>query len=366
MIQAEHFMELALAEARRGLGGTGPNPLVGAVIHRDGLVLATGYHARVGGPHAEVDALSKLSPEGARGATLVVTLEPCSHHGRTPPCAEAIIKAGLARVVVGMLDPNPLVAGKGVALLRQAGVEVQEPCLPEACAALNEPYLKYITTGRPWVTLKLASSLDGKLATGCGDSRWVSGEDAALTVHRLRAQADAVLVGSGTLLQDNPSLDCRLVPHRKKLLRAALDTRLALPLTHRLANPGDGGPVVLFHGPGTDLEKRGALEAKGVACVETPLAAGHLNLESVLAELGRREVSRLLVEGGGGLAAGLLGASLVDEIYWFVAPKLVGSEGICSVGSLRLERMSQALQLEFRSVERQGVDLLIIARPLRA
>lgn len=365
MIPAERFMELALAEARRGLGGTGPNPMVGAVIHRDGLVLATGYHARVGGPHAEVDALAKLSADGARGATLVVTLEPCSHHGRTPPCVDAILRAGIARVVVGMLDPNPLVAGRGVALLQQAGVEVQQPCLPEACAALNEPYVKYITTRRPWVTLKLASSLDGKIATGCGDARWVSGDDAALQVHRLRAQADAVLVGSGTLLQDDPSLDCRLVPHRRQLLRAALDTRLALPLTHKLASPGGLGPVLLFHGPQADADKRAALLGRGVDCVEVPATAAGLSLPEVLAELGRREVCRLLVEGGGGLAGSLLGAGLVDELYWFVAPKLVGADGVCSVGALGVERMAQALQLELRSVERQGQDLLVIARPLR-
>lgn len=362
MTISEQMMLLALAEARKGLGATGANPLVGAVIHRGPRIISRGCHARLGGAHAEVDAISKAG-ESVAGATLTVNLEPCNHFGRTPPCTRAILEAGLAEVVVGMKDPNPAVAGGGMAALAAAGVKVEFPCLEAECLALNEPFVQLVTKGRPWVVLKLAATLDGRLAAGNGDSRWVSSPAAAEYVHGLRAAADAVLVGGNTARIDDPGLDCRLAPCLKQPLRVVLDQELLLPPEAKMVRSAAQQPVLVFHGHGFAAARKTALEAAGAECRELDCAGAGLSLIQMMRELAARGICRLLVEGGGQLAASLLAAGLVDELHWVLAPKLLGADGIPAVGPLGVQRVNEALALQVLRTQPLGPDLLLVARP---
>ncbi len=357
---AGRYMRLALAEAARGAGRTSPNPAVGAVIVKGGRVVARGHHARAGGPHAEIVAL-RAAGARARGADLYTTLEPCDHHGRTPPCSLAIAEAGVRRVFSGSRDPNPLVDGRGVARLREAGVEVITGVLAAECDALNAAWFTYITRGRPFVTLKLATTLDGRLATRGGDARWVTGPEARAWVHRLRDRVDAVLVGRGTALADDPRLTARLPGGGgRDPLRVVLDTRRSLPPTLKLFRQRSAARTLVAHaaararplGPRVDL----------LRCRRGP---GGLDLHDLLGRLAARGVTHLLVEGGGEVAASFLSAGLVDRLALFLAPKVLGPGrgwGLAAAPA----RMAGALRIEGLAVERLGEDLLLTGAPALA
>ncbi|MBI3013825.1 MAG: bifunctional diaminohydroxyphosphoribosylaminopyrimidine deaminase/5-amino-6-(5-phosphoribosylamino)uracil reductase RibD [Candidatus Tectomicrobia bacterium] len=352
-------MRQALTLARNGLGLTNPNPLVGAVIVRDGEVVGSGYHQRAGLEHAEILAL-RMAGEAARGATLHVNLEPCCHSGKTPPCTRALIAAGLKRVVAGMEDPNPLVAGKGIRELREAGIEVTVGILEGECRQLNEAFIKYISTGSPFVTAKVAMTLDGKIATRTGESRWITGEEARRRAHQMRSEADAVLVGSRTVQVDDPELTVRL-PGRtwpRQPLRVILDSKLSIPLSYKVFCDGGGTLVV-----GTDQASAGrlrSLEEKGISVLILPSRGGRVDLSALVRELGRRTVSHLLIEGGGEVIGDALSMGVVDKMVFFIAPKILGGrEAVPAVGGPELDRLAEARSLSDVMVERVGEDILV-------
>jgi len=357
-------MRGALRLARRGRGRTAPNPPVGAVVvGADGTVVGRGFHPRAGGPHAEALALHEAGA-AARGATLYCTLEPCCHHGRTPPCAAAIIAAGVERVVYGLTDPDPRCAGGGAQALREAGVAVEKNLLPGAIAELYEPYVQHKTTGRPFVTLKLALTLDGKVATHTGDSRWITGEKARALVHRWRDEADAVLVGVGTVLTDDPQLTARPAPRdRRQPLRVIADSQARTPPgAHAVTGPGTCLIAVAAGAPAARVQ---ALRNAGAEVVTLPAEGGRVSLPALLAHLGQRDVMGVLCEGGPRLAAGLVQAQLVDKLRLFYAPKLIGAEGLPGIGELGLERMAEAVTLDARGhrADLIGEDLLVTLYP---
>ena len=353
------YMRTALALARRAAGRTSPNPMVGAVVVRGGRVVGRGYHARAGADHAEVAALRQAGA-AARGATLYVNLEPCSHFGRTPPCAGAVIDAGIARVVAGMMDPNPMVAGRGVEALREAGIRVDVPVREQECRRLNEAFVKHVTTGFPFVVLKLAASLDGRIATAAGDSKWVTGAAAREHVHRLRNQYDAVLVGSGTVLADDPQLTCR-VPGGRDPLRVVLDRRLRTPLTATLVNQPAPEKTILVTARDAPEARRKRLEERGVQVWSFPVTRGRISFKRVLRKLGRAGVLSVMVEGGGVTAAGAMAEKVVDKVLCYYAPKFIGAEGLPMMGDLGLARMRQCPQLGDAQVRRLGDDILVTA-----
>jgi diaminohydroxyphosphoribosylaminopyrimidine deaminase/5-amino-6-(5-phosphoribosylamino)uracil reductase len=359
---AEGFMREAVTAARRGLGRTSPNPAVGAVVVRDGRIVGRGYHARAGGPHAEVVALRQAGAR-ARGADLYTTLEPCDHFGRTPPCSLAILEAGIRRVVVGSRDPNPLVHGRGMARLRRGGVEVVRGVLEDECERLNAAWFTFITEGRPHVTLKAAVTLDGKIATRAGDARWVSGPEARAWVHRKRDEVDAVLVGAGTARADDPALTARLPGGRgRDPLRVVLDTDLRLPARLRLFRQRSLAPTLVAHASPRRRRLR-----PGVELVRCRRGAGGVDLADLLRKLAARAVSHLLVEGGAAVHARFLAEGLVDEVAIFVAPKILGGDGLSLARGRGPARMAEALRLERIRVERLGDDVLVTGRvPRRA
>jgi diaminohydroxyphosphoribosylaminopyrimidine deaminase/5-amino-6-(5-phosphoribosylamino)uracil reductase len=355
-------MDLARLLAERGRYTVTPNPLVGAVVARDGTTISKGWHARAGGDHAEVAAL-KGAGEAARGATMYVTMEPCNHHGRTPPCTDAVLRSGISRVVVGHLDPDPRMRGKSVEILREGGVEV-EVLADAACERQNEQFVHYMRTGRPFVHLKLAATLDGRIAAAGGDSRWVTGEGARLRAHELRAEAGAVLVGVGTVHADDPLLTARDLPEEPpRITRVVLDPRLTISSDSRLARSASDGPVVVFSHEDVLDGREERLEALGVEVEGTPPSSEGLDLLYVLQELGRRGIRGLLVEGGGETAARFVGGGLAEKITLFYAPKLVGSEGVPMIGALRVTKMAEALRFSVSNVETVGEDVAVTLYP---
>jgi len=348
------MMALALAEARKGLGHTRPNPAVGCVIARGERVLAAGHHARAGGPHAEVVALRSVSPRAARGATIYVTLEPCCHHGKTPPCTDALIAAQPARVVVGARDPNPRVAGRGIRALRAAGIAVRVGVRESECEEVIRGFATWIRTGRPWVQLKLAASLDGRIATRSGASKWISSPESRRTVQQMRARADAVLVGVGTVLVDDPRLTCRLGGARQPL-RVVLDHRLRTPADSRVVR--GPGSCLLVCARGASTRKRRALESAGAEVLTVP-AAERAGWRALLVELGRRGLHEVLVEGGGAVAASALRARVVNGLTFFYNPRLIGGDGIAMVGPLGVRDPERALTVVTESWRTSGPDLV--------
>ena len=301
----ERYMWLALDLAAQGLGKTSPNPMVGAVLVKDGEIISTGYHQKAGEPHAEVHALAAAG-EAARGATLYVTLEPCSHTGKTPPCTEQIIAAGVRKVVAAMADPNPLVNGQGLEKLKQAGIKVKSGVLQESAERLNEVFIKYITKKQPFVTMKAAMTLDGKIATRTKASRWISGERSREFGHRLRNQHDAIMVGIGTLLADDPSLTTRLPEGGKNPLRVVMDSKANTPLTAKVVTEQPDNTLILTT-EAAPAEKVAALRSLGVDVMQLPTTRdGRLSLDRAMAELGRRQITSVLVEGGSVLNYSLL------------------------------------------------------------
>ncbi len=358
-------MQAALALARRGRGRVAPNPAVGCVLVRDGRVLARGWTQPGGRPHAESEALARAGA-AARGATAYVTLEPCAHHGKTPPCAEALIAAGVVRCVVALEDPDPRVAGGGLAKLREAGIAVELGLLAEPAAEVNAGYLLRQSADRPRVTLKLATTLDGRIATKSGESRWITGPAARARAHLLRAESDAVLVGGGTALADDPRLDVRLPGLEDRApLRVVLDGRLRLPLTHDLVTRAGAQPTCLITRPGGDPKRLAAYSEAGLEVLEAPEdAEGNLSLEAALKALGGRGVNDLLVEGGGKVAGGLLRQGLVDRLIWFRAPWVIGGDGLPAAAGFGLEQLEAAPRFALISVLPAGEDMVETDRRL--
>jgi diaminohydroxyphosphoribosylaminopyrimidine deaminase/5-amino-6-(5-phosphoribosylamino)uracil reductase len=352
-------MRAALALARRGLGNAWPNPAVGCVLVKDGRVIGRGWTQPGGRPHAETEALRRAG-EAARGATAYVTLEPCSHHGRTPPCCEALAGAGIARVVMAMRDPDPRVNGRGLAMLRGAGIVVEEGLLEAEARALNAGFFRRIQAGMPVVTLKLASTLDGRIATASGESRWITGEAARREVHALRARHDAILVGSGTVLADDPDLTCRIPGmERVPMLRVVADARLRTPPAARLVQGAQPAPALIITAPGHPPAAQAPFIAAGADIVTVPAhAAGGLDLPSLLRALGRRGVTRVLAEGGAGLAAALLRQGLVDRLIWFHAPAVMGGDGHPALEGLRLAALSAMPRFRRTAQRALGDDML--------
>lgn len=351
------FMGLALELAEKGRGRTSPNPMVGAVIVRDGQIIGRGYHRRCGDLHAEREALADCRASPA-GATLYVTLEPCCHQGRQPPCTEAILAAGIARVVVGSADPNPLVAGKGIACLRSRGVTVETGVLQEACDALNRVFFHYITAGRPYVTMKYAMTLDGKIATATGASRWITGEAARERVHLDRSRYAAIMVGVGTVLADDPLLTCRMEGGRNPV-RIVCDSRLRTPPDSRLVRTAKEVPTILAVTK-RGAERSGIYEAAGCRVQVLPERNGHVDLTALMERLGAEEIDSVLLEGGGSLNWAALEARLVQRVQAYVAPKIFGGADARSpVRGTGVELPDQCAQLENITVTRLGADFLL-------
>ncbi len=358
------WMRRALALAARGRGTTHPNPMVGCVLVHEGAVVGEGWHERAGGPHAEAAALAAAG-DRARGATAYVTLEPCAHFGRTPPCADALVTAGVARVVVASPDPDPRVRGAGIARLRAAGVAVDEGLLRDDAEGLNAAYLVHRREGRPWVRYKTAMTLDGKIATRTGRSRWITGPTARALVHGWRHRADAVAVGVSTLLQDDPALTTRLEgpdgPGRtpRKLI---FDGVARTPVTASAFEPGpDGAParVTIVVGPDAPEARIAALEARGAQVLRVAARQGRPDVAEALRALAADGVVEVLLEGGGTLAWSFLEAGAIDRIAWFVAPKLIGGRGASPLAGLGVATLDEAYALSDWTIERLGDDLLI-------
>lgn len=359
-----HYMKHALSLAARGLGRVAPNPAVGCVIVRfeensEGIVVGRGYTQDGGRPHAETEALA-MAGAAANGATVYVTLEPCAHRGETHPCAEALIRADVARVFIACQDPDPRVAGKGIDALQNFGIETVCGILESEARHLNQGFMSRIERGRPAISVKLATSLDGRIATHTGDSQWITSVQARRHGHLLRATSDAIMIGSTTAILDDPSLDCRLEGlEDRSPVRIVCDGRMRLSLTSKLVQTANERRTILVTLTSSDAVRRKAFEDCGVEVIAVPAnAAGLIDLTLATRELGTRGITRVLVEGGGHLIASLMAEQLVDELHWFRAPKLIGSDGIAAVQAFGVDRIDQAAMLERTGVEVLGEDLV--------
>nr|MBL8410793.1 bifunctional diaminohydroxyphosphoribosylaminopyrimidine deaminase/5-amino-6-(5-phosphoribosylamino)uracil reductase RibD [Dechloromonas sp.] len=352
------MMARALQLAERGLWTTTPNPRVGCVLVRDGEIVGEGWHERAGEAHAEIHALRQAG-EMALGAIAYVTLEPCSHHGRTPPCAEALIAAGVVRVVAAMADPNPLVAGRGVAILQAAGIEVAVGLLESEARELNIGFVSRMTRGRPWLRLKVAASLDGKTALNNGVSQWITGPEARRDGHAWRARACAILTGIGTVRDDDPQLSVRDVETTRQPLRVVVDSKFETPLAARILQ---GGPV-LVAGAVEQPEKVAALRAAGAEVVILPNAAGKVELRDLLEELGRRGINEVHAEAGFKLNGSLMREGLVDELLLYLAPCLIGHEASGLFNLPELATLDGKRRLQIRDLRQVGADIRVLARP---
>ena len=359
------FMKIAIREAKKGLGRTSPNPAVGAVIVKDGKVLSKGYHRKAGLPHAEIEALNKLGGK-APGCTMYVTLEPCNHFGKTPPCTEAILESGIIRVVVGMKDPNRGVKGGGVDYLRRKGIQTDVGILEEECKRINEAFIKFVTTNQPFVNLKSALTMDGWIGTRTGHSKWITNEASRRFVHRLRDEVDGVLVGVGTVLADDPSLTVRTKNTSKQPLRIILDTNLKSPLNAKVFTQYDPSNTIVVVGESMDkAEKVDTLRSRGVRIQKCEVKDGKINLKFLMKILAGMSVTNILVEGGAGVAGSFLREKLVDKFFIFKAPKLLGGgDGIPMSRGEGPRHMDDCLKLRNIRVRRFGEDILIIAYPV--
>ncbi|HGG05615.1 MAG TPA: bifunctional diaminohydroxyphosphoribosylaminopyrimidine deaminase/5-amino-6-(5-phosphoribosylamino)uracil reductase RibD [Aliiroseovarius sp.] len=350
-------MKLALSLGRRGLGQVAPWPSVGCVIVRDGRIVGRGTSDPGTLRHAEIVALDQAGPLAA-GASVFVTLEPCAHHGRTPPCADALVRAGVARVVCALQDPNPLVAGQGLERLRRAGITVDTGLMADQATRDHAGFLHTIVEKRPLLTLKLASSFDGRIATATGDSRWITGPEARRQVHLQRARHDAVLVGGGTARADDPMLDVRDLGIAAQPVRLVMSRGLDLPLTGRLAQTAGDIPVWLLHGPDADPALISAWEGLGATLISVPVLQGQLDPHAAMTALADRGLTRIFCEGGGQLSASLLRAGLVDRLIGFTAGLVLGGDALASFGALGLAKLSEAPRFQLAKVQVLGADVM--------
>ena len=355
---------MACRLAAKAAGRTSPNPMVGAVVVRGTEVVATGYHHVAGGDHAEIVALKRAGSK-AKGATLYINLEPCAHYGKTPPCTAALIAAGIKEVVAGMKDPNPLVAGSGIRQLKKAGIRVRTGILEEECRALNEAFVRYITRRLPLVTLKLAATLDGRIAAASGDARWISSAVSRRRVHELRNRMDAVLVGAETVLNDDPQLTCRIAGGRNPW-RVILDARLRIPLSAQLLRLSDSEKTIIVTSRSAAAQKIRALQARGVQVWQFPLRNGQIAWRALLRRLAMLGIVSVLIEGGANVAASALRAGALDKFLFFYAPKILGGDGRAMIDAIDIRRAADALKVHRLSVEQSGEDLLVTGYFVRA
>jgi diaminohydroxyphosphoribosylaminopyrimidine deaminase/5-amino-6-(5-phosphoribosylamino)uracil reductase len=353
----ERWMKRVLRLAEMGRGRTSPNPMVGAILVKDGEVAGEGYHAKAGEAHAEIIALQQAREE-ARGAVLYLNLEPCTHYGKTPPCAPQVIESGVKRVVIGMEDPNPLVKGKGIEMLRRAGLDVEVGILEKECQRLNEAFCKYILKKEPFVILKVAATVDGKIATRNGDSKWISGEASRRFVHKLRDQVDGVLVGIGTVLKDDPQLTARIRGGRDPY-RIVLDSRLKIPEEAKVIGTSPSKTIIAAteFAPKDKIEK---LEKRGVQILILDSQEGKINLKSCLSKLGEIGMMSLLVEGGSQINGSFLDEGLIDKLLLFLSPKLIGDHQALGIfGGRGVSSLEEAVALKEMKTRRVGEDILL-------
>ncbi len=359
--EKKRYMTAAIRLARKGRGMVSPNPQVGAVIVQGNKIVGSGYHHFYGGPHAEVYAL-KNARARARGADLYINLEPCCHHGKTPPCTDALIKSGIQRVFIGITDPNPLVSGKGISKLRKAGIEVETGILQKECRLLNEAFIKYITQNIPFAVLKLAATLDGKIATATGDSRWISGETSRWLVHRLRSEADAVLVGSGTVLADDPLLTSRQHAglNKKNPIRVIVDTRLRIPITSKLLKTAGDVKTLIATTRQAPKSKIAKIKQCGAEVFVVSSRNNRVDLKRLMKHLAAQGIAYVLIEGGSELSAAALHDGIVDKVLFFYAPKIIGGAHARSmVGGKGVPRISDAISLTDVHYRKLGKDILV-------
>ncbi|MFU8824885.1 bifunctional diaminohydroxyphosphoribosylaminopyrimidine deaminase/5-amino-6-(5-phosphoribosylamino)uracil reductase RibD [Yoonia sp.] len=348
------YMALALQLGRRGMGRVWPNPAVGCVIVKGDVIVGRGWTQDGGRPHAEAVALAQAGAD-ARGATVYVTLEPCAHHGKTPPCADALIAAGVARVVVAIGDPDPRVAGRGIARLQQAGMAVETGVLADQARADHAGFLSRLTGNRPFVTLKLAGTLDGRIATASGESQWITGPLARRAVHMMRARHDAVMVGAGTVRADDPALTVRGLGMTQQPVRVVVSRAAKLPVTAQLARTARAVPVWLCHGPEADVA---GWTAQGVVSLPCAVTAGQVDPVAMMQALAHAGITRVFCEGGGMVAASLLGAGLVDDLVVMTAGRAIGAEGTPSLAAMGIGRLAEAPRFDLHDVSRLGDDVL--------
>lgn len=355
-MEAETYMRRAIALAKKGIGAVDPNPLVGAVVVKDGCIIGEGYHMRFGGLHAERNALANCAKD-PKGATMYVTLEPCCHHGKTPPCTEAVIQAGISKVVIGSRDPNPKVAGQGVAMLRAAGIAVQEDFLKAECDDMNKPFFHYITTQRPYVAMKYAMTADGKIATVTGASQWITNEESRHHVHTLRNRYQAIMVGIGTVLADDPMLTCRLEEGGRNPIRIVCDSRLQIPLSAKLVQSAKEVPLIVAT-CANNTEKIQMLQNAGaeVLCLE----GEHVPLATLMEQLGQKQIGNILLEGGGTLNAAMLKEKLVQRMYTYIGAKVFGGAAKSPVAGTGVTLPTEAPQLTLSEVQTFGSDILCV------
>lgn len=356
----EYYMRQALQIAAFAEGRTSPNPLVGAVVVQGGRIVGQGWHRKAGTPHAEIHALSQAG-ELSKDAELYVTLEPCNHHGRTGPCTEAVIHAGIKRVVVAMTDPNPLVAGEGLVRLRQAGIEVVEGVLAQEAAKQNEVFIKWIATGMPFGVFKTAMTIDGKIATAAGQSQWISGPEARLHVHKLRDRYDTIFTGIGTILADDPQLTTRLPEGGKNPIRVVVDSLARIPLTAKLLNDGQARTIIAVssRAPASKIDQ---IRSRGAEVVQVEETEGRLDLRCLFQWLGKQGITSMLIEGGAAVAASALNSNLVDKVCWFIAPKIIGGTAATGpIGGAGIAELANAILLEDLETQPVGADTMITA-----
>ncbi|WP_042356023.1 bifunctional diaminohydroxyphosphoribosylaminopyrimidine deaminase/5-amino-6-(5-phosphoribosylamino)uracil reductase RibD [Bacillus rubiinfantis] len=355
-----YYMNYALNLARAASGQTSPNPVVGAVLAKNNQIVGFGAHLKAGEPHAEVHAI-RMAGEKAAGSSLYVTLEPCSHFGKTPPCADLVIKSGIKKVFVAVTDPNPRVAGRGIERMREAGIEVETGLLAEEARDLNKVFFYHIATGLPYVTLKTAVSLDGKTATSTGDSKWITGEEARQDVHVFRHQHDAILVGVNTIIKDDPSLTVRLPAGGNNPIRVVLDTHLRTPLTAKIITDHEA-PTWIVTGSAVPADKVESFKKAGITIVKTQ--APTISIKAMLSLLGEQGITSLFVEGGSEVHGSFLKERTFQQMITYIAPKLIGGKlAPTSFGGLGMETMAEAVPLNFKHVDMIGKDIRIIAEP---
>ncbi|MEK6646919.1 MAG: bifunctional diaminohydroxyphosphoribosylaminopyrimidine deaminase/5-amino-6-(5-phosphoribosylamino)uracil reductase RibD [Candidatus Firestonebacteria bacterium] len=369
----EKFMELALRQAEKGLGNTSPNPAVGAIVVKNGKIVGRGYHKYAGGFHAEVNALKEAGYR-SKGATLYVTLEPCAHYGKTPPCTDVIIKSKIKKVVIAMKDVNPIVCGKGIKKLKNAGIKVEEGLLKDKAYKLNEAYIKYITTKIPYVILKAGQSIDGKIATTNGESKWITGEESRMLVQKLRFCVDAIMVGINTVLKDNPNLivypisersewyraQVKLNKHKRKLLRVILDSNLKIPLSANVLKISPCAKTLIVTGLDVPKQKLIRIKKTGSDVLQVKLCNGKIKFKNLLKKLGRLEITSILIEGGGEVNASAIEEKIVDKALFFISPKIIGGRNAkTSIEGNGIKELKNAIALQDISVEKIDEDVLI-------
>jgi diaminohydroxyphosphoribosylaminopyrimidine deaminase/5-amino-6-(5-phosphoribosylamino)uracil reductase len=359
-LKDDYYMNLALELAKSARGQTSPNPLVGAVIVKDGEIVGMGAHLKAGEAHAEVNAI-QMAGEKVKGATIYVTLEPCSHYGKTPPCANLVVKSGITRVVIATVDPFPEVAGRGIQILQEHGIQVEIGLLREEADEINRIFYHFVKTKRPYVTIKTATSLDGKIATSSGESKWITSDEARLDGHRYRHEHDAILVGVNTVIKDNPSLTTRLPNGGKNPIRIILDTTLRIPINAKVAIDKKAETWIVTTANASD-EKKKMLKEYGIKIVE--VNHKQISVEEVLAKLGGEGITSLFVEGGATVNGSFLRSKLVNQVVTYIAPKLIGGDqSPTSFAGQGFADLSNALDLEIHSVEKIGPDIKIVSQP---